>query len=67
LPVWAARAVGTVIDPVARATGLRFPITLEAVKTTAVDRWLHKRERATRDLGYAPRSLELGLPATIKT
>jgi dihydroflavonol-4-reductase len=65
LPVGLARRLGSILDPIARTTGLRFPITLEAVKTTAVDRWLHKRERATRDLAYAPRGLEAGLPDTV--
>ena len=65
LPVQVARVLGRVLDPIARATGLRFPITSEAVSTTAVDRWLHKRERAARDLDYAPRPLDDGLVKTV--
>jgi hypothetical protein len=65
MPVWLARAATSVLDPVARLTGMRFPITAEAVRTTAVEPWLRNHERATRDLAYAPRSLEEGLPPTI--
>ena len=61
LPVVIAKPAATVLDAIARLTGLRFPITREAVETTAVDRWLHTHERATRDLGYNPRSLDDGL------
>jgi hypothetical protein len=47
-------------------TGIKFPITSEGVRTTAVDRWLHTHARATRDFGYAPRSLAEGLPPTVE-
>jgi dihydroflavonol-4-reductase len=67
LPVSIARGLARVFDPVARATGLRFPITREAVSTTAVDRWLHKRERAVRDLAFAPRSLDEGVLETVQS
>jgi nucleoside-diphosphate-sugar epimerase len=60
-----AQVTGSVLDMIARMTGLRFPITREGVATTAIDEWLHTHERATRDLGYAPRSLDQGLPDTI--
>jgi nucleoside-diphosphate-sugar epimerase len=60
-----ARATGAALDVIARPTGLRFPITREAIATTTSDEWLHTHERATRDLGYAPRSLEQGLPETV--
>ncbi|MGQ0560401.1 MAG: hypothetical protein ACT443_00850, partial [Gemmatimonadota bacterium] len=65
LPVFLARAVAPLLDAVSRLTGLRFPITAEAVRTTSVDRWLHKHTRATRDLGYRPRSLNEGLTDTL--
>lgn len=65
LPLALARGLTFVLDPLSRITHLRFPITREAVRTTAVDRWLHTHERATRDLGYQPRLLEAGLPETV--
>ena len=65
LPVSIARGLARVFDPVARATGLRFPITREAVSTTAVDRWLHKSNRAVSDLGYASRPLDEGVQETV--
>jgi dihydroflavonol-4-reductase len=61
LPVFLIKATTPLLDFISRATGIRFPITAEAVKTTAVDRWLHSHARATRDLGYNPRSLNEGL------
>jgi nucleoside-diphosphate-sugar epimerase len=64
-PAALAQLTGSLLDLVARPTGLRFPITREGVATTANDKWLHTHERATRDLGYAPRSLDRGLPETI--
>jgi hypothetical protein len=30
-----------------------------------VDDWAHTHDRATRDLGYTPRSLDRGLPETV--
>jgi nucleoside-diphosphate-sugar epimerase len=64
-PPGLAQFTGSVLDVIARMTSLRFPITREGVATTATDKWLHTHERATRDLGYAPRSLDQGLPDTI--
>lgn len=61
LPVPVVRRGGALLDAIARATGLRFPITREGVTTTSVDRWLHTHERAARDLGYEPRSINEGL------
>jgi nucleoside-diphosphate-sugar epimerase len=64
-PTELARLTGTVLDLIARPTGLRFPITREAVATTSKDEWLHTHERATRDLGYTHRGLDQGLPETV--
>jgi dihydroflavonol-4-reductase len=61
LPVGIARPAAQAMDAIARVTGIRFPLTREAVNTTAVDHWVHTHERATHDLGYEPRSLEKGL------
>ncbi len=65
IPVGVARALTAVTDPISRLTGIRFPITGEAVRTTSTDRWLHTHKRATRDLGYWPRGLAHGLPETV--
>jgi dihydroflavonol-4-reductase len=61
LPVIIARPVARVMDAISGVTGIRFPLTREAVNTTAVVHWLHTHERATRDLNYKPRSLDKGL------
>ena len=60
-----ARATGVVLDAIARPTGLRFPISREAVATTSGGDWIHGRTRAERELGYSPRSLDQGLPETV--
>jgi len=65
VPANLARWTSVLLDPIARATGLRFPISVEAVKIGGVDRWLHTHERARRDLGYQPRLLAGGLPETV--
>ncbi len=65
LPGAAARATGAVLDLVSRMTGLRFSITRESAAFTTGQRWLHSHERATRELGWQPRSLAEGLPETI--
>ena len=61
LPVVIARPAARVMDVISRVTGIRLPLTREAVNTTSVDRWVHTHERATRDLNYKPRSLDEGL------
>lgn len=61
LPVALVRPASVALDGISRLTGVRFPITNEAVRTTAGDRWLHTHERAANDLGYAPRPLSDGL------
>jgi nucleoside-diphosphate-sugar epimerase len=64
-PTALASATGVVMDAISRPTGLHLPISRETVATAAVHDWHHTHERATRDLGYAPRSLEQGLPETV--
>jgi nucleoside-diphosphate-sugar epimerase len=64
-PTPLARATGVLLDLLARPTGLRFPISRETVATASGDDWLHTHVRATRDLGYAARSLDQGLPLTV--
>ncbi len=60
-----ARATGVVLDAIARPTGWRFPLSREAVSAASAGEWLHAHTRATRDLGYAPRTLDQGLPETV--
>lgn len=60
-----ARGTGVLLDLIARPTGLRFPISREAVATASGSAWVHTHERASRDLDYHPRSLDQGLPETI--
>jgi nucleoside-diphosphate-sugar epimerase len=65
LPNTLAAVAGRLLDVIARPTGLRFPITGETVATSAATRWLHGHERATRELGWVPRSLDVGLPEAV--
>ncbi len=64
-PTVMASATGAGLDVIARLTGWRFPISREVVATSTGADWLHKHERASRDLGYQPRPLERGLPETV--
>ena len=64
IPGALAQLTGSILDIVARPTGLRFSITREGVASVRA-RLLHTHERATRDLGYNPRSLDQGLPETV--
>lgn len=64
LPAPLIRATAAVLDPISRLTRLRFPINRESVETSTY-RWVHAHTRATRDLGWTPRSLEDGLPETV--
>jgi nucleoside-diphosphate-sugar epimerase len=65
LPVSVALRAGTVLDRIARLTGLRFPLSGEGVRAVAPGRWLHSHGRATRELNWLPRSLDEGLPETV--
>jgi nucleoside-diphosphate-sugar epimerase len=65
LPIGLARATGTVLDTVGRATGLRFPISRESVDSSARHRWVHGHSLATKELGWTPRSLDEGLGETV--
>lgn len=64
-PTVLASASGVLLDAISRLTGWRMPISREVVATSTGADWLHKHERATRDLGYQPRPLERGLPETV--
>src|SRR5207253_10052782 len=46
LPNSFARMAGIMLDPISRATGIKFPITREAVTTTTGDSWVHSYTRA---------------------
>ncbi|HEX6938118.1 MAG TPA: NAD-dependent epimerase/dehydratase family protein [Longimicrobiales bacterium] len=61
-PVGLARAAGTLLDGLSRITGLRFPISREAVNVAAGHRWVHSNARARTELGWTPRPLDEGLP-----
>lgn len=65
-PVPLARLTGALLDQIARLTGLRFPITKEAVATTGSKNWLHSHAPATRDFGWQPRPLDQGLRETVQ-
>jgi nucleoside-diphosphate-sugar epimerase len=64
-PPFMASATGTLLDAMTRLTGLKFPISREAVAVTAGHRWLHTHEPATKELNWKPRSLAQGLPETV--
>jgi nucleoside-diphosphate-sugar epimerase len=61
-----ASLTGRILDGVTRATGHRFAITRESVAATSRARWLHSDSQSRRELGWSPRSLDAGLPDTVK-
>ncbi len=65
-PVGLARATGIGLDLISRITGLRFPISREAVDVGAGHRWLHSNARARDELGWNPRPLAEGLPEYVR-
>ena len=65
-PVGLARVTGSALDVVSRITGLRFPISREAVEVGAGHRWLHSNARAREELGWNPRPLSEGLPEYVR-
>lgn len=66
LPAGAVVIAATVADIVSRLTRKRFTTNREAVRVAHHDRWLHSHERATREFGWTPRSLDEGLPPTVQ-
>lgn len=65
LPTGVGVVAGTVLDALARVTRLRFPLSVEAVRSGTRDRWLHGHGRAMRELDWHPRPLAEGLPDTV--
>lgn len=67
LPPAMIRITGSIMDAVGRVTGIRLPVSRELAETAATgERWLHSHARATAELGYAPRSLDEGLPEVVR-
>ena len=65
-PPFLAASTGRLLDALTRLTGKRFIITREGVNSTGYGRWLHSHEPATHDLDWHPRSLDEGLPETVR-
>jgi nucleoside-diphosphate-sugar epimerase len=59
------RLTGMLLDVVSRVSGIRLPISRENADTASKLRWLHSHAKATRELGWIPRSLDEGLPDTV--
>jgi len=66
LPVGVAAATGAFLDGISRLTGARFAMSREGVHAVARRRWLFSHEKASRELGYAPRGLADGIAATLE-
>lgn len=67
VPPFMVRLMGVVMDAASRRLGRRLPVSRELADTAATGaRWIHSHEHATRELGYAPRSLDQGLPETVR-
>jgi dihydroflavonol-4-reductase len=66
LPASMAHWTGVVLDAISRLTGAKFSVTRENADTSAGLRWLHTHERATREWGWTPRPLAVGLPDAVR-
>lgn len=64
-PAPVLRISATLMDVIARVTGLRTSINRENVEMVNGWRWLHSHAKATRELGWVPRPLAEGLPETV--
>lgn len=67
VPPFMIRLTGSLMDAAGKLVGRRLPISRELAETAATGaRWVHSHERASRELGYAPRLLDEGLPGTVR-
>lgn len=62
-----ARALGRVLDVITRRTGRRFAISVEGANVASGAHYTFGHARARADLDFAPRSLDEGLPGTVKS
>src|SRR5690606_21575388 len=61
------RMTGSMMDAIGRKIGRRLPISRELAETAATgERYVHSHARATGELDYKPRSLDEGLPETVR-
>lgn len=66
IPSVLGRLTGGMMDLVSALTGRAFPISRESIAVSTEARWLHSHAKATRELDYRPRSLDEGLPETVR-
>lgn len=66
IPSALGRLTGSAADLVSRVTGRTFTISRESIAVSTDTRWLYSHAKATRDLEYHPRSLDAGLPETVR-
>lgn len=67
VPPFMIRVTGSIMDAVGRMTGVRLPVSRELADAAGTgERWVHSHDRATAELGYAPRTLDEGLPEVVR-
>ncbi|HSJ31735.1 MAG TPA: NAD-dependent epimerase/dehydratase family protein [Longimicrobiales bacterium] len=67
VPPFMIRLTGSLMDALGGVLGKRLPVSRELAETAATgERWVHSHARASAELGYAPRSLDEGLPETVR-
>src|SRR5690606_28432675 len=67
VPPFMVVLMGRVMDAAHRRFGIRRPVSRELADTAGTGlRWLHSHRRAAEELGYAPRTLDEGLPETVR-
>jgi nucleoside-diphosphate-sugar epimerase len=65
-PPMVASLTGSLLDLVTNVTGRRFSISRESVAATVRARWLHSDQRARTEFNWQPRTLDEGLPDTVR-
>ncbi|HEX6307346.1 MAG TPA: NAD-dependent epimerase/dehydratase family protein [Longimicrobiales bacterium] len=67
VPPALVKAMGSMMDALGRRFGVRLPISRELAETAGTGaRWVHSHARALAELGYRPRTLDEGLPETVR-
>lgn len=66
LAPWMMKAIAVMIALIGAVFPLPEPYSAEGIRSSAGVSYLGTNEKARRDLGYAPRTLEQGLPETLE-
>jgi nucleoside-diphosphate-sugar epimerase len=63
---WMMKALASMVGLIGAVFPLPEPYSAESIRSSADVSYLGSNEKAQRELGYAPRTLEQGLPETLE-